>query len=44
MPSSARKKTSSQQNASRADAMKQYATSEANKITALNAQNTEKGD
>jgi len=30
----------SQQNATRADAMKQYATSEANKIAALNAQNT----
>ena len=30
----------SQQNATRADAMKQYATSESNKISALNAQNT----
>ena len=32
--------TLSQQNAARNDAMKQYATSEANKISALNAQNT----
>ena len=30
----------SEQNAARNDAMKQYATSEANKIAALNAQNT----
>jgi len=30
----------SEQNSARADAMKQYATSEANKISALNAQNT----